>query len=205
MQVEDKGRIVVGIGRADDFIEDGTPYEHTGVQKYETGKKAKAASRAGYELLKMLLWEEFGIDISQENEPIVREDGGKPFLKNRGDVFFNISHSGEYVACAVGSVPMGIDIQYHKKTDTTKIAKKILSKKEWRVFETAGRSVGAFYSFWTKKESFLKYTGEGIRRNLKELDYEGCRFFALDFQEGYSGKICLPEYWNGEIMIKKWQ
>lgn len=43
--------------------------------------------------------------------PISREERGKPFLRDRQDLFFNISHSGEYAVCAVSEHPVGIDIE----------------------------------------------------------------------------------------------
>lgn len=42
-----------------------------------------------------------------------------------------------------------------------------------------------------KKESYLKFTGDGIRRELCEISYEGCRFYRLVMPEGYSGMVCV--------------
>lgn len=199
----DQSRIVVGI------IEMKSPENagmmDDGAKTVSVAKrKAQTASRTGRVLLKRLLREEFGIDLSDEVEPIGREDGGKPFLRNHEGVFFNISHSKEYVACAVGDVPMGIDIQYHKTANISKMARRILSETEWESFEGADEGAKMFYHFWAKKESFLKFTGEGIRRELIKLAYEGCRFLELNFEEGYSGMVCVPEEWDGEILVKRW-
>ncbi|MBS6196106.1 MAG: 4'-phosphopantetheinyl transferase superfamily protein [Clostridiales bacterium] len=191
MQRADKGRIVVGIGKIDDFR--------------ENRMKVKNASRAGRELLKVILREEFGVDVSKEEKAIGRDVWGKPFLKYHEDLFFNISHSGDYAACALGRVQVGIDIQYHKAVNVEKMGRKILSEEEWGAFKAEGCLVEGFYSFWTKKESFLKYTGEGIRRDLKGLEYGECRFFELDFCDGYSGKICVPKMWDGEIVVREWE
>src|SRR5574341_1078500 len=36
---------------------------------------------------------------------------GKPFLPKEQDICFNLTHSGDWVGCAVGTVPVGIDIE----------------------------------------------------------------------------------------------
>ena len=43
--------------------------------------------------------------------PICRETHGKPVLKDCTNLFFNISHSGDYAVCAVSKQPVGIDIE----------------------------------------------------------------------------------------------
>lgn len=43
--------------------------------------------------------------------PICRETHGKPVLKGCTNLFFNISHSGDYAVCAVSKQPVGIDIE----------------------------------------------------------------------------------------------
>ncbi|MCL0028295.1 hypothetical protein M1M88_01070 [Peptococcaceae bacterium] len=45
----------------------------------------------------------------------VENDYGKPFLKNTNDLYFNVSHSGEWVVCAIHHHPIGIDIEQVKK------------------------------------------------------------------------------------------
>ena len=46
---------------------------------------------------------------------------GKPFLANKPNIHYNISNSGRYIACALSSVPIGVDIDLMKicgfKTD----------------------------------------------------------------------------------------
>lgn len=49
-------------------------------------------------------------NLSPETYRIARGEKGKPFIVGVENVFFNISHSGDYVVCAVSDREVGIDI-----------------------------------------------------------------------------------------------
>ncbi|NCB91292.1 MAG: 4'-phosphopantetheinyl transferase superfamily protein [Clostridia bacterium] len=166
-------------------------------------KEAGEQTRCGRELLSQLVWEMYQISLKAEEEPIQVGVSGKPYLREHEDIFFNISHSGEYVACVVADVPVGIDIQHHAEGRIEKIANKILSPSEMLQFEQEGRSAESFYHFWTKKESYLKFTGEGISCELDQLLYEKCRFYDLNLWNEYTVKICTPDDWEGKIIVKE--
>ena len=94
----------------------------------------------------------------------------------------------------LGNVPVGIDIQYHREIKLEQTARKICTPDEWKTFIQAGTEKGKkdfLFQIWTKKESYLKYTGEGICRKLCEISYDGCRFYRLVMPEGYSGMVCV--------------
>lgn len=156
-------------------------------------EKSRIFSETGRKLLEKMMSERYLIDLSSEEKPLEREKNGKPYLRNHKGIYFNISHSGKFVSCAVGNIPLGLDIQFHKGGNFLKTAKKILSGEEWTEFEEAGCTQKNFFYFWTKKESYLKYTGEGIRRDLAALTYEGATFFTLKMEYGYTGMLCVPE------------
>lgn len=40
-----------------------------------------------------------------------RDEFGKPFLAGRENIHFNLSHSGEWVAAALDSQPVGVDVE----------------------------------------------------------------------------------------------
>lgn len=161
------------------------------------------ASRTGRRILREILCSEYGIRLEKEQESVAIAAEGKPFLSRHPEIFFNISHSGEYAACAVGRIPVGIDIQFRKPGDHRKLARRILTSEEWTAYETSGCDEQIFYTFWTKKESYLKYTGEGIRKELRTLTYENCRFYEWNPWPEYSGMICVPDSWKGKIKSRE--
>lgn len=96
---------------------------------------------------------------------------GKPYLEN-SPFHFNISHSHACVVCAIGLEELGIDIQYHKHSNIERLAKRILTQKEWKKFRSSSDKTHFFYDRWSEKESYLKYTGEGIRLDMRELSID---------------------------------
>lgn len=196
-QEMEKSRIFIGEARLEAEERETTEPKTQGRMQ-----RQKLLSLLGRRLLYRIVLEEYGTDLSLEQEPLAAEPLGKPYLRSHRDIFFNISHSEARVVCAVGSVPLGIDIQYHRTVQPERLdrmAVRFLSPRELEQYREASRKAESFYHFWTKKESYLKYTGEGIRRNLGELAYEGCRFLPLQMPSGWSGMLCVPEEWAGEI------
>lgn len=177
----------------------------------KTGKRPPASARArqghrlsslGKRLLSDILQARYGIDLSREKDPIARHPLGKPYLTGHEELHFSISHSESWAACAVGQTPVGLDIQYRKNKKTDLLASRILDAQEFTAYQNAPDPDVSFYDFWVKKESYLKYTGEGIRKDLRTVRYEGCRFFFLpDMIEGCAATLCVPADWKGTIKI----
>ena len=88
---------------------------------------------------------------------------GKPFLAEKQDFHFNISHSGQWIVCAVGKYSVGIDIEQVVKLDMD-ISRNVFSEYEQRIFEALpdARKEAYFFDLWTLKESFMKATGLGF-------------------------------------------
>lgn len=87
---------------------------------------------------------------------------GKPVCTSH-DVYFSVSHSGDYVICVADTKEIGVDIEKIKSVPNTLICK-IFNKVEanW-----AGSSDERFLEIWTAKEAYLKLTGLGISGGLK--------------------------------------
>ncbi|MBD8033179.1 4'-phosphopantetheinyl transferase family protein [Solibacillus merdavium] len=79
---------------------------------------------------------------------------------------FNITHSGNYVACAISKFPVGIDIEQHVKRDFS-LFQSLWSDEEKQLYPLHEQE--AFYSLWTAKESYGKYKGFGLQSCLTEV------------------------------------
>ena len=88
---------------------------------------------------------------------------GKPLLIEPDGIFFNISHSGEWVACAVADSLVGIDVEMIKPVDY-KIAEGFFSEIEYLFLMNQPEETRQkyFYILWALKESFIKAEGKGL-------------------------------------------
>lgn len=118
-------------------------------------------------LLEQALRMYFGAD----HPPIVRETGGKPVVSNRPDWHFSLSHAGNWAVCGVDSRPIGVDVE-EIRPDGLQIATRFFAPEEAAYLEELpeDRQAAAFTCLWTRKESYIKYTGEGLRRKLSSFE-----------------------------------
>jgi 4'-phosphopantetheinyl transferase len=129
------------------------------VKRLKTAK-AKAMTTGAALLLRKALSQ--GYEINQPLT-IVKGEYGKPEIRDYPEIHFNLSHSGDYAVCAVGSHPVGVDIQKMAEPNL-KLAKRFFAQEEsdWLFSLPADQQRQGFYDLWVIKESFMKYTGKGF-------------------------------------------
>lgn len=133
-------------------------------------------------------------NLTSEDYRIDRGEKGKPFIVGVENVFFNISHSGDYVVCAVSDREIGIDIEKRAKA-RMEVAGRFFHGEEVAQLKMLeeDKQDQLFFNYWSVKESFLKYIGTGLTRPLNS--------FIVSFSGGdvslFDGKIsyrctCMP-------------
>jgi 4'-phosphopantetheinyl transferase len=91
---------------------------------------------------------------------------GKPYLAAPGGLRFNVSHSGQRaLLCFARDREVGVDIELRRAlTDLLALARTAFSPAEYaalcRLPEAAHPD--AFFACWSRKEAFIKATGEGV-------------------------------------------
>ena len=102
------------------------------------------------------------------------KSGGKPYFEN-GGIHFSISHSKNIAVCAISQSEVGIDIErLDKERDYLSLAERYFTKKEYEKIRESENIKEAFIKYWTAKEAYIKYTGEGFKR--------GMNYFEADFE-----------------------
>ena len=94
---------------------------------------------------------------------------GKPQIDG---FHFNMSHSGDYIICAVSENSVGCDVE--KVSDLPQnIAERYFTSKEVAYLNQLGdaEKVNEFYRIWTMKESYLKMTGEGLQFGMNRCAF----------------------------------
>lgn len=124
---------------------------------------------------------------------------GKPYFRDKSRFpFFNISHSGDYAVCAVAPFEVGIDIQKIQKV-SLRLLKRVLTKGEVLQVEQSERKEASFCKIWTQKESYVKWSGQGLTRELCMLErdaWQNC-FLLEDYY------ICVTAQRECETVLLK--
>ncbi|PYF76879.1 4'-phosphopantetheinyl transferase family protein [Pedobacter nutrimenti] len=115
---------------------------------------------------------------------------------------FNISHSQNEILIAIGTVSLGIDVEYiDPQFDMNMMLDSILTQQEADFVRSYEEKHLGFYTMWTRKEALLKATGEGLIDDLSCLSVlqnvvsrKGTHYNLVSFLAGhqYSGAISYP-------------
>jgi 4'-phosphopantetheinyl transferase len=128
---------------------------------------------------------------------------------------FNISHSGNFVTCAIGkNIRLGIDIEENRNVNF-KNFESVMTHKQWDEINNSNCPLKEFYKYWTIKESVIKADGRGLLIPLDKLNiqnntiqYEDKLWFVqeLPFNNGYNAALAtsqLTEFKIHEINFYK--
>lgn len=177
-----------------------------GLGKIRTGKilrkkqlQARKQSLGAGILLKHYLTK-CGIEI----DSIYYNEMGKPELEG---IFFNLSHSEDYVVLAVAEKKVGVDIEKISKPREG-LEKRLFTQSEVEYLQQQkeDRKWKEFYRIWTAKESFVKMTGEGIAQGLDNCEIQfadrinvyrdgnRCSCYVKEYNfSGYQLTVCAEE------------
>ena len=101
------------------------------------------------------------IETRLKDTTIEKNEFGKPFLPDYPNLQYNISHSGNYVVCAIHNQIVGIDVEKVQSFDL-RMAKHLFTGFEYRdILDSRNRDI-AFFEIWTLKESYIKALGKGL-------------------------------------------
>jgi 4'-phosphopantetheinyl transferase len=95
---------------------------------------------------------------------------GKPVLTHHAYFHFNVSHSGDWVVCAVDAHPVGIDVEQVNPISLS-VADRVLTPGERQELNRLPEQtrLGGFFDFWTLKESYVKAVGRGLNQPLQSF------------------------------------
>lgn len=166
--------------------------------RYRQEKDRKQSLGAGL-LLKRIL-DSRGIDEAQ----ITLGTHGKP---ETAGIYFNLSHSHDYVVCAVADKAVGCDVEKIGQIRES-VAKRFFTKKEVAYLNSfkEEEKVQEFYRIWTMKESYMKMTGEGMSLALDRIEFtfeddvtvhrdgEKCFCYMKEYElPGYKLTVCSED------------
>ncbi|MCM3339753.1 4'-phosphopantetheinyl transferase superfamily protein [Paenibacillus sp. MER TA 81-3] len=109
---------------------------------------------------------------SNEHIRFERHTHGKPYAASHPDYHYNVSHSGDWVACAVADLPLGVDIEQIRPIELS-IAERFFAASETEAILSLceAERLPMFYKIWTLKESFVKAEGTGLTVPLDSVAF----------------------------------
>lgn len=151
-----------------------------------------------------------GENSNENNEFNVLESAfGKPFLAGAPE--FSVSHSENLVALAVSDEregKAGLDVQLLTENISAPLLNGVLSKKELAFYnniENAPDKVKYFFKTFTEKESYVKFTGEGLKTFPREVtDFTGAKFltkYVFRQSELYCLTVCAENILSVKINV----
>jgi len=168
------------------------------IQRMRSLAHRKQSLGAGL-LLQMVLQQH---GLSQEQIQI--NPSGKPVCEG---IEFNLSHSGSLVICAVGDTPVGCDVEQLREAPRT-LASRFFCEGEKDYLNGCNSDIydKEFYRLWTMKESYMKYTGEGMKlplnafeivqgeqvRILRDGNFTDCKIHECEVA-GYCISVCTKD------------
>ena len=135
---------------------------------------------------------------------------GKPYFTEVEEVKFSLSHSGGYWVAAFGRAELGIDLQKHVECRREALARRYFHQDEYQWLQEL--DFAPFFALWAAKESYAKYTGEGLSSFqcftvvndggiAAKVNNASLRF--MPFKEGYTLCLCADD--PGQIsMAENW-
>ncbi|WP_410985596.1 4'-phosphopantetheinyl transferase family protein [Bacillus cereus] len=168
-------------------------------------------------LIRSVICDKYG--LSNTNIEFENNEYGKPGLKGFNNLFFNISHSADWIVCVVDGNSVGIDIEKVGSIEYENIIqffsdeeKKVLNLKESTEKEEY------FYDLWTLKESYVKAIGKGlsiplnsfgiiktggnIKVETNDMNFE-CFFRQYELDTYYKLSVCAESnHFPTKIKIK---
>lgn len=144
---------------------------------------------------------EYGLQqagVSEQNRELSAGIHGKPYLVKNAGICFNLSHAGDYVVAIFADREVGIDME-RCRILRDGVIKRTCCKTEAEWLSEQKNAEQSFVRVWTAKESYVKWSGEGLTCPLTELELIRCksttgdRFVGVK-RSGREEAVLLQEY-----------
>ena len=141
-------------------------YKKNKINKYIKNND-KLRSIIGELLLKSILEEKY--NIQYKNVIFNVNKYGKPYMDNN-NIYFNISHSLDYVICATSNKEIGIDIEKIRPVNIN-VVKQFATENEIKyILKNSNHTYKHLFEIYTLKEAYFKMKGTNLN-SLKSVEF----------------------------------
>ena len=135
---------------------------------------------------------------------------GKPYLRDFSGFHFNISHTKSAAAAAISDFPIGVDVERMRAADPRVIRHAFTEGETAYVNSETPGTDRRFIEVWTRKESLVKWTGDGLAADLIHADVISGEYAPM-IKTVYSGQYTIslcsellamnPDAFQGTVYI----
>lgn len=143
-----------------------SPVERSRARRFRFGRDMRRFVEA-HLFLRSVLGGYMGVGIHEVALHVA--PSGKPVLAPEWGLHFNLTHSDAMAVCAVARHPVGVDVERLRPLpEALEIGRRFFSAAEVRALRQSseGGLRKRFFTCWTRKEAYLKGTGEGLGGRL---------------------------------------
>ncbi|MCL6454188.1 MAG: 4'-phosphopantetheinyl transferase superfamily protein [Alicyclobacillus sp.] len=162
------------------------------------------------------------LNVTNRQLAFERNEYGKPSLRGISHVHYNVSHSHEWILCAVGTVEVGVDIQYMQPFDHRTVHRYLHPAEQEDIAgqDGAAQQLERFYAIWTRKESYVKALGRGLAEPFSSfcvaigpredsplvdaVSRSPWRFTSCWVDAGYQATLCTPAAAHVDPVVQVW-
>jgi 4'-phosphopantetheinyl transferase len=95
----------------------------------------------------------------------------KPSLPGE-DLHINLSHGKSAAVAGFSKSPIGVDVEFIRKTYPKIVCKRVFTPTEIAQIEASNDPTLSFFKFWTLKESYVKCIGQGLTFPLQTVEFQ---------------------------------
>ena len=131
-----------------------------------------------------------------QGKPIAYNHFGQPIVPSDPDIHISLSHTGDWVFCAIGDSPIGLDAQMLSPLNRG-VINRIFSAPEQDV-----KSDDDFTRIWTHKEAYYKLCGSvplstisktNFSRTTQYDEFTGCYYQHARFNDSIHITACVRQ------------
>lgn len=104
-------------------------------------------------------------DLTGKTARVQKQPSGKPYMDG---CHISISHTRALAFAAFSDQPVGLDVEQPRRVNQA-LLRRCLAPEELQICLQSSQPRLTFLRFWTLKEAYAKYTGEGIRHFPNDL------------------------------------
>lgn len=164
-----------------------SPYRLEKISKVKSQKDKNLS--LGVAILLDFALKEYGLKESEMSYSF--NEYGKPYFSNNKEIFFNTSDSNEYALLAISNHEVGCDIEVIGKNNI-KVANRFFTNEENELLNNY--TPDEFYSFWTRKEAYLKLIGTGLFNKLNSFSVSLDDCININAESIFFKTICFNRY-----------